>query len=75
MVLLGENMNIPDTVDQNHCNVNIGARMSKSVLLSGTEAAAEIRNSLKLKVLDIQKNDPTFLPKLVIVQVTFEKRM
>ena len=43
--------------------------MSKSVLLSGTEAAAEIRNSLKLKVLDIQKNDPTFLPKLVIVQV------
>ena len=43
--------------------------MSKSVLLSGTEAAAEIRNSLKLKILDIQKNDPTFLPKLVIVQV------
>ena len=44
--------------------------MSKSVLLSGTEVAAEIRNSLKQKVLDIQKNDPTFLPKLVIVQVT-----
>ena len=43
--------------------------MSKSFLLSGTEAAAEIRNSLKLKILDIQKNDPTFLPKLVIVQV------
>ena len=44
--------------------------MSKSVLLSGTEVAAEIRNSLKQKVLDIQKNDPSFLPKLVIVQVT-----
>ena len=47
--------------------------MSKSVLLSGTEVAAEIRNSLKQKVLDIQKNDPTFLPKLVIVQVTKHK--
>ena len=47
--------------------------MSKSVLLSGTEAAAELRNSLKLKVLDIQKNDPTFLPKLVIVQVSYAR--
>ena len=48
---------------------NIFVRMSKSILLSGKDAAAEIRNSLKLKVLDIQKNDPKFLPKLIIVQV------
>ena len=39
------------------------------VVLSGTEVAAEIRASLKSQVEELQHQDPSFKPGLVIVQV------
>ena len=39
------------------------------VVLSGTDLAAEIKNDLKKQVEELQNNDPTFKPGLVIVQV------
>ena len=39
------------------------------VVLSGTALAAEIKNDLKQQVEELQNNDPTFKPGLVIVQV------
>ena len=39
------------------------------VVLSGTDLASEIKNDLKKQVEELQNNDPTFRPGLVIVQV------
>ena len=39
------------------------------VVLSGTDLAAEIKTDLKKEVEELQNNDPTFKPGLVIVQV------
>ena len=39
------------------------------VTLSGTDLAAEIKADLKAKVEQLQNNDPSFKPCLVIVQV------
>ena len=39
------------------------------VVLSGTQLAAEIKDDLKKRVEELQNNDPTFKPGLVIVQV------
>ncbi|XP_073842516.1 pug C-1-tetrahydrofolate synthase, cytoplasmic isoform X3 [Musca autumnalis] len=45
------------------------ANMSEAKLISGTQVANEIRESLKQKVADIKKDLPDFNPGLCIVQV------
>ena len=37
--------------------------------LSGTDLAAEVKADLKTRVEELQNNDPSFRPGLVIVQV------
>ena len=39
------------------------------VILSGTELAKDIKSDLKTRVEELQNNDPSFKPGLVIVQV------